>query len=182
MKKLVLAGLLLAGLLGANAQISTTTLTSYGNLAGTLGGNSCTYYGSQAGRYFTGTTAATGSNTFIGQSSGNSITSGNSNTYTGYRSGYGSSSLTPAPGASGYLVTGNGNSFYGASSGVVNNGGNENADVQLFYTVLRGLIESGFAEGAGDLRAPSGPRYTECRLTPAGRQRLIDRETKEASN
>lgn len=129
MKKLLVAGFLLAGLFGADAQnvASTTTFTSGGNLAGTVGGNSCTYYGANAGRFFTGTTLATGANTFIGQSSGNSITSGNSNTYTGYRSGYGSSSSTPAPGSPGYLVTGNSNSFYGASSGVVNNGGNENA-------------------------------------------------------
>lgn len=129
MKKLVLAGFLLAGLFGATAQnvSQTPTLTSGGNLAGAVGGNSCTYYGANAGRFFTGTTLATGANTFIGQSSGNSITSGNNNTYTGYRSGYGSSSATPAPGAPGYLVTGNSNSFYGSSSGILNNGGNENA-------------------------------------------------------
>jgi hypothetical protein len=134
MKKLLVAGFLLAGFLGADAQITTTTLTSYGNLAGTLGGNQCTYVGSQAGRYFTGTTAATGGNTFIGQNSGNALTSGNSNTYTGYKSGIGSSSTSPLPGSPGYLVIGNSNSFYGASSGSINNGGNENA----FFGALSG--------------------------------------------
>lgn len=155
MKKLVVASFLLAGIMGAFAQTTiTTTLTSVGNLASTLGGNSCTYVGSQAGRFFTGTTAATGSNTFIGQSSGNSITSGNSNTYIGYRSGYGSSSLTPAPGAPGYLVTGNSNSFFGASSGIINNGGNNNA----FFGASSGLKNSngsnntylGFSSGSNN--------------------------------
>ncbi|MGV3695540.1 hypothetical protein [Flavobacterium sp.] len=187
MKKLLLAGFLLAGLFWADAQnvASTTTLTSGGNLAGSLGGNSCTYYGANAGRFFTGTTAATGSNTFIGQSSGNSITSGNSNTYTGYRSGYGSSSSTPAPGTPGYLVTGNSNSFYGASSGLINNGGNENA----FFGAASGSRNGngsnntylGFSSGANNagssnvfLGSNSGPQPSNQLPTSVSNTLFID--------
>ncbi|MCF6130834.1 hypothetical protein [Flavobacterium wongokense] len=174
MKKLLAAGLLLAGLFGANAQnvASTTTLTSGGNLAGSLGGNSCTYYGANAGRFFTGTTAATGSNTFIGQNSGNSITSGNSNTYTGYKSGYGSSSSTPAPGTPGYTVTGNSNSFYGASSGIVNNGGNENAffGASAGYKNNTGSNNTYLGFSSGSNNAGSGNVFVGSNVGPTANQ------------
>ena len=174
MKKLLLAGFLLAGLFGADAQnvASTTTLTSGGNLAGSLGGNSCTYYGANAGRFFTGTTAATGSNTFIGQSSGNSITSGSSNTYTGYRSGYGSSSSSPAPGTPGYLVTGNSNSFYGASSGIINNGGNENAffGASSGYKNGNGSNNTYLGFSAGSNNAGSGNVFLGSNSGPSANQ------------
>ena len=151
MKKLVLAGLLLAGLLGANAQnvASTTTLTSGGNLAGTVGTG--TYYGSQAGKISTGTlntfigTSAglsnttggsnlfsghlagsqntTGSsNVYLGRSAGNSNTTGAYNTITGFNAGSNSGCQLAV-----CTTTGTNNSFYGASSGIINNGGNENA-------------------------------------------------------
>jgi hypothetical protein len=48
------------------------------------------------------------------------------------------------------------------------NAGNEDAEVKRFYDVLRRLVECRFAEGAGDLRSPAGPRYTECRITATG--------------
>jgi hypothetical protein len=153
MKKLVLAGFLLAGILGAEAQnvASTTSLTSGGNLAGTTG--SGTYYGVNAGKVstasqntfigsnsgsntttggtnvFLGSSAGisnlTGSgNVFLGQQAGGSFSSGTNNTFTGKGSGYDSLGAQSQSGLG--LATGNSNSFYGASSGAVNNGGNQN--------------------------------------------------------
>lgn len=57
------------------------------------------------------------------------------------------------------------------------NGGSEEPRTRRFYDALRQLIEAGLAEGRGDLRLPAGPRYTECRITPAGIERLEDWET-----
>ncbi len=41
------------------------------------------------------------------------------------------------------------------------NSGRENSETWRFYSVLRQLIREGYAEGAGDLGLPAGPRYTE---------------------
>ena len=153
MRKLVLAGFLLAGILGAEAQnvASTATLTSGGNLSGTTG--SGTYYGVNAGKVSTasqntfigtnsgsntttggtnvflgsssGNSNLTGSgNVFLGQQSGGSLSSGTNNTMTGKGSGYDSLGAQTQSGLG--FATGNSNSFYGASSGAVNNGGNQN--------------------------------------------------------
>jgi hypothetical protein len=49
------------------------------------------------------------------------------------------------------------------------NAGDEHPLVAEFYTALRRLIhETQYAEGAGNLRLPAGPRYTECWITEAG--------------
>jgi hypothetical protein len=156
MKKLLLAGFLLTGILGANAQnvASTTTLTSGGNLSGATG-TGATYYGFQAGKVSTGS-----SNVFIGNNSGLSNTTGRQNLFSGSGSGY--SNLTGnnnvylgvgtgnqystgagntftghnagngicsgcAVTATGFGVSaGSNNSFYGASSGLANTSGNFN--------------------------------------------------------
>jgi hypothetical protein len=150
MKKLLVAGLLLAGFFGANAQtIATATLTSGGNLSGTTGTGA--YYGSQAGKVSTGSSntflgnsagivnstgnfnlfagqlagsnnTTGGNNVYLGRSAGSANVSGTLNTFTGYNSGSNSGCVLAI-----CTTTGASNSFYGASSGLVNNGGNENA-------------------------------------------------------
>jgi len=52
------------------------------------------------------------------------------------------------------------------------NSGDEEPETWKFYGVLRQLIRDGYAEGAGDLNLPAGPRYTECRITAKGLERL----------
>jgi hypothetical protein len=152
MKKLLVAGLLLAGLFASNAQnvASTTTLTSGGNLAGTAGTGSA-YYGYQAGKVSTGLNNAffgnnsglanttgtqnlfsgqasgsqntTGSyNVYLGRIAGNSNTTGSYNTVTGYGAGSNNGCQLAV-----CTTTGTNNSFYGANSGITTNGGNENA-------------------------------------------------------
>ncbi len=61
-----------------------------------------------------------------------------------------------------------------ASEFALCNDGNEDPEVRQLYNVLREMIRCGLAEGAGDLQLPAGPRYTECRITLAGRRRLDD--------
>ncbi len=151
MKKLVLAGFLLAGILGAEAQtIATTTLTSGGNLAGTAGTGA--YYGANAGKVSTainntfiggnaGVENTTGRfNTFIGTSTGSQNTIGENNVFLGRSagSGYSSSNNTItgaeagknstilAPVGAGLGSVGNLNSFYGKSCGSSGTG-SENA-------------------------------------------------------
>ena len=134
MKKLMLAGILLAGIMVANGQnvASTATLTSGGNLAG-ASGTASTYYGANAGKLSTGL-----SNTFVGLNTGSSNTTGANNVYIGRSSG--TLSLGSNNTFSGYnsgsnsgctlaicTTSGNFNSFYGSSSGNANNGGNNNA-------------------------------------------------------
>jgi hypothetical protein len=49
------------------------------------------------------------------------------------------------------------------------NAGDEIPLVAEFYAALRNLVhDTPFADGAGDLRRPAGPRYTECWITPSG--------------
>src|SRR6188508_1149572 len=49
------------------------------------------------------------------------------------------------------------------------NAGDEHPLVAEFYTALRRLVhETPFADGAGNLRLPAGPRYTECWITAEG--------------
>ena len=53
------------------------------------------------------------------------------------------------------------------------NRGDEEPLVAEYYRGLcRLACETPFADGAGDLSSPAGPRYTECWITPAGTQRL----------
>lgn len=52
------------------------------------------------------------------------------------------------------------------------NSGYENPKVARLYEGIRGLIEKGFLEGRGNLGLPAGPRYTECRVTSAGKSEL----------
>ncbi len=52
------------------------------------------------------------------------------------------------------------------------NAGSEDPETARFYDALRQLIRDGLAEGQGDLVSPAGPRYTECRIAPQGRERL----------
>jgi len=80
---------------------STTTLTSGGNAASSIGSGG-TYYGYMAGNSMTPSGL---SNTLIGNSTGKSITTGKSNVFLGYNSG---------PNAN----TGNGNIFVGANTGI----------------------------------------------------------------
>jgi hypothetical protein len=53
--------------------------------------------------------------------------------------------------------------------------GDEDPAVALLYRRLREMILLDLAEGAGDWRLPAGPRYTECRITRLGEQRLEER-------
>jgi hypothetical protein len=155
MKKLMVAGFLLAGILGANAQnvASTTTLTSGGNLAGTAGLNG-TYYGYQTGKVTTGSSnvfigASSGiSNTtgrqnlfcgtnsglsnitgnfnvYLGLSAGDQYSSGTGNTFTGHNSGSGLGGAVTATGFG--INAGSNNSFYGVNSGKFNTNGNQNS-------------------------------------------------------
>ena len=49
------------------------------------------------------------------------------------------------------------------------NGGHEHATVSEHYRALRRLVnDTPFADGAGNLRLPAGPRYTECWITERG--------------
>ncbi len=56
------------------------------------------------------------------------------------------------------------------------NDGIEDSVTKTFYFALRQLIRDGFAQGQGDFELPMGPRYTECRITPLGLQRLVTLE------
>jgi hypothetical protein len=56
------------------------------------------------------------------------------------------------------------------------NEGIEDPVTKTFYFALRELIRDGLAQGQGNFDAPAGPRYTECRITPLGLQRLNDLE------
>ena len=54
--------------------------------------------------------------------------------------------------------------------------------VAEFYAVLRALVrDTCFAGGAGDLRSPAAPRYTECWITTEGLVELahLDSEAEE---
>ena len=49
------------------------------------------------------------------------------------------------------------------------NGGVEHPEVARHYRALQSLVhDTPFAKGAGDLRLPAGPRYTECWITQSG--------------
>jgi hypothetical protein len=50
--------------------------------------------------------------------------------------------------------------------------GYEEVETKRFYDTLRHLMVRGFAEGAGNLELPAGPRYTECWITPKGLEQL----------
>jgi hypothetical protein len=50
--------------------------------------------------------------------------------------------------------------------------GYEHAVAGQLYDHLRSLVDRGLLLGKGDLRLPAGPRYTECGITPAGREAL----------
>src|SRR5688572_896294 len=51
--------------------------------------------------------------------------------------------------------------------------GTEHPVVAELYKALRRLVcETDLADGAGDLRSPAGPRYTECWITQRGRAHL----------
>lgn len=52
------------------------------------------------------------------------------------------------------------------------NSGYEDLRVGRLYDCIRALVDSGLLEGRGDLSLPAGPRYTECRLSPAGEAQL----------
>ncbi len=129
MKKLVLAGFLLAGILGANAQnvSQTSTLTSGGNLAGTIGSKG-TYYGAKAGKSMLANSVPVeiSDNVFIGSNAGGSVTTGKFNTFTGANTGSPVQDPLTAPNIP-FLVSGAYNSFYGSASGNENNGGNNNS-------------------------------------------------------
>jgi hypothetical protein len=56
------------------------------------------------------------------------------------------------------------------------NTGYEDAKVSRFYDGIRALIAKGYLESRGDLALPAGPRYTECRITTSGSQRLHSAE------
>jgi hypothetical protein len=60
-----------------------------------------------------------------------------------------------------------------AAEAALCNAGDEDAATKRFYDLLRRLVERGFADGAGDLRSPAGPRYTECRITAKGKEWLV---------
>ncbi len=135
MKKLLLAGFLLAGIMGANAQ--TISLTTATPTSTTVGGSSSVRIGTNAGQLLT-----TGSkNIFIGKSSGYSNLTGVNNVYVGVEAGSGSlgSNNTFTGSNSGGVqplnvcvtpfcqTTGNFNAFYGSASGGANNGGSNNS-------------------------------------------------------
>lgn len=53
------------------------------------------------------------------------------------------------------------------------NGGHEHPIVAEHYAVIRRMVlETDLADGAGDLKRPAGPRYTECWITERGREEL----------
>ena len=53
------------------------------------------------------------------------------------------------------------------------NDGMEHPEVAGHYAALRTLVnDTPFADGAGDLRLPAGPRYTECWITERGMDHL----------
>jgi len=53
------------------------------------------------------------------------------------------------------------------------NGGNEHPMVAEHYGAIRRLVlETDLADGAGDLKRPAGPRYTECWITERGMEEL----------
>ena len=53
------------------------------------------------------------------------------------------------------------------------NGGNEHPVVAEHYSAIRRLVlETDLADGAGDLKRPAGPRYTECWITEQGLEEL----------
>jgi len=53
------------------------------------------------------------------------------------------------------------------------NGGNEHPIVAEHYAAIRRLVlETDLADGAGDLKRPAGPRYTECWITERGMEEL----------
>ena len=59
------------------------------------------------------------------------------------------------------------------------NGGMEHPLVADHYNALRRLVlETDLADGAGNLRLPAGPRYTECWITPVGREYLDRRKAR----
>ncbi len=39
---------------------------------------------------------------------------------------------------------------------------------EYYGAICRLVHDTPFAEGAGDLKLPAGPRYTECWITPSG--------------
>jgi len=58
----------------------------------------------------------------------------------------------------------------------------ESPVVGQLYDQLRELVNQGLLFGRGDLRLPAGPRYTECGITPAGREILADVDTLRRSD
>jgi hypothetical protein len=48
----------------------------------------------------------------------------------------------------------------------VANAGYEHPHVGPIYETIRDLVARGMLIGAGDLKSPAGPRYTECGLPP----------------
>lgn len=51
-----------------------------------------------------------------------------------------------------------------ATEDAVANGGYQHPHVGPIYEAIRGLVAKGQLVGAGDLKSPAGPRYTECGL------------------
>ena len=57
------------------------------------------------------------------------------------------------------------------------NGGDEEPIVARYYSALcRLACDTSYADGAGDLRSPAGPRYTACWITQAGSD-LLDQSS-----
>ncbi len=50
--------------------------------------------------------------------------------------------------------------------------GYEHPAVASAYDIIRSLASYGLLDGRGDLALPAGPRYTECRISAAGRLAL----------
>jgi trimeric autotransporter adhesin len=146
MKKLMVAGFLLAGIFGANAQTITVTAAgsvvsntndlsnsvrvgaTAGNGALSTGGNNC-FVGFASGKVNT----SGNTNTFFGSSTGTLNTTGSRNTFIGSNSGSSNTTSTFNTFLGGYSgnrnTTGNTNTFLGASSGFNNIVGNSNTFV-----------------------------------------------------
>jgi hypothetical protein len=135
MKKLVMAGFLLAGIFGANAQ--TIRAVAAGSVTtSTTGGNSSVNIGVNAGNTNAGNTGS--ANVFIGANSGPSVTTGGGNSFLGSSSG--SANTTGSENVylgvnSGYLNTaGIRNNFVG-----VNAGFNNTASYNNFFGYMSGF-------------------------------------------
>ena len=151
---LLLAGALLAtGIFTANAQtnLATTTITSRGLEAGTLGTGS-TFFGYQTGKVNTSTGT---SNTFVGQLSGNNNTTGSQNTCLGHSSGRtniaGNRNTYLGTFAASDLSAGNDNVIIGYSA-------NETYDATANQNVVIGALS--YAMGSNNLSLGYNSRAT----------------------